>query len=269
MHIETDGLVIKEQNVGESDRLITVLTGQYGLIRAFVSGGKTIKNRNLAGTQLLAYSDFMFYKGRDSYNVNHAAEREVFFDLRSNIENLSLAFYLAELFGELAPESAQCDELLKLLLNSIYLLSKEKCDPRIVKSVAELRGLSISGYMPSLVACRECGEFESDLFYFSIRNGDICCRACMGDRAGHSEGSGASVPQSSKEFSAYGFDASQCPLSYSAVTAMRHIIYSEPKKVFDFTLAPNALSELSTVTESFALFQTGRNYNTLDFYKSL
>lgn len=267
MHIETDGLVIKEQNVGESDRLITVLTGQYGVIRAFVSGGKTIKNRNLAGTQLLAYSDFTFYEGRESYNVNHATEREVFFDLRSDIENLSLAFYLAELFGELAPESAKCEELLKLLLNSIYLLSKKKCDPKIVKSVAELRSLSISGYMPSLIACRECGEYESDLFYFSIKNGDLCCRSCMGNKSGTADG--ISVPQSSREFSGLGLDVSQYPMSYSAVTAMRHIIYSEPKKVFDFTLSPSALSELSVATEKFALFQTGRNYNTLDFYKSL
>ena len=42
MHIETDGLVIKEQNVGESDRLITVLTSKYGLIRAFASGVKNV-----------------------------------------------------------------------------------------------------------------------------------------------------------------------------------------------------------------------------------
>lgn len=250
MHIETDGLVIKEQNVGESDRLITVLTGQYGLIRAFVSGGKSIKNRNLAGTQLLAYSDFVFYKGKDSFNVNQATERQVFFELRSDIENLSLAFYLAELFGELAPESAQCDELLKLLLNSIYLLSKNKCDPKIIKSVAELRALSISGYMPSLVACRECGEFESEVFHFSIKNGDICCKSCM-------------------EFSKSVVDYSRRPISYSTVTAMRHIIYSEPKKVFDFKLSPNALAQLSAVTEAFTLYQTGRTYKTLDFYKSL
>lgn len=36
MNIETDGLVIKTQKIGETDTLITVLTSKYGLIRAFV-----------------------------------------------------------------------------------------------------------------------------------------------------------------------------------------------------------------------------------------
>lgn len=282
MHIETDGLVIREQNVGESDRLITILTGKYGLVRAFVNGAKTIKNKNLAGTQLLAYSDFVLYQGKDAYTVNHASEKEIFFELRSDIDNLSLAFYLAELFSELAPESAECEELLRLLLNSIYLLSKKKCDSLIVKSVAELRSLSISGYMPDLVACQECGTFESDMFYFSIRNGSLCCRSCAGGSGAGEDGSStddmhvslcsglpSGMPSSSKEFKSLGIDLSRMPLSYSTVTAMRHIIYSEPKKVFDFTLQPNALADLSSVTERFALEKTGRTYSTLDFYKSL
>ncbi len=264
MHIETDGLVIKEQNVGESDRLITVLTSKYGLVRAFVNGAKTIKNKNLAGTQLLAYSDFVFYQGREAFSVNSASEREVFFELRSDIDNLSIALYLAELYGELTPEGSECDELLRLLLNSIYLLSKKKCDPLIVKSVAELRGLGLYGYQPDLVACKECGSFESDVFYFSIKNGDLHCKNCVvGDD------SCDATPGSSKEFAHMGLDVSQIPISYSTVTAMRHIIYSESKKVFDFNLLPTSLSELSGVTERFVLEKTGRTYKTLDFYKSL
>ncbi len=243
MHIETDGLVIKEQNVGESDRLITVLTSEYGLIRAFVSGGKSMKNRNLAGTGLLTYSDFVFYKGRDAYNVNSAVEREVFFDLRTNIENLSIAFYLAELAGELAPESSECGELLKLLLNSIYLLSKEKLPATQIKAVAELRAVAMSGYAPNLIACTECGAFESEPMFFDIKHGTLACSVCA-------------TPQYTQ-------------LSYSTVTAMRHIIYSEAKKVFDFTLSDRCLAELSRICERFALEQVGCNFKTLEFYKSV
>ena len=242
MLIETDGLVIKETNVGETDRLITVLTSEYGLIRAFVTGGKSMKNKNLAGTGLLTYSDFVFYKGRDSYNVNSASEKEVFFELRNNIDNLSIAFYLAELFGELAPETAECSELLKLLLNSVYLLSKDKISGVQVKAVAELRAVAISGYAPNHVACTECGAFESEPMYFDIKHGTLRCDVCKeGGRK----------------------------LSFSTVTAMRHIIYSEAKKVFDFKLSDACLLELSAVCEAFALQQTGCIFKTLDFLKSL
>ena len=244
LHVETDGLVIKEQNVGESDRLITILTSKYGVIRAFVRGGKSVKSKLLSGTQLLAYSDFTFFKGRDSYTVDGAIPKNVFFDLRSDIDSLSIAFYLAELCGELAPENDDSDEILRLLLNSVHLLTTKKADRLLVKSVAELRAMSISGYMPNLVACDGCGEFEAEMVYFNLQHGDFRCPDCNQGRIG-------------------------IPIGVSTLTAMRHIIYSEPKKIFDFTLKDAALNELSLVTEKFTLEQTGKHFKTLDFYKSL
>ena len=243
MNIETSGLVIKEQNVGELDRLITVLTADYGLIRAFVKRGKSIKSSMLSSTQLLSYSDFVFYQGRNSYTVSSATAKNIFFDLRNDIEAMSSAFYLAELFGNMAPEGAESGELLKLLLNSLYLLSEHKRDFNLIKSVAELRGLSDAGYMPDLVACRECGQYETPVMYFNPADAALYC-------AEHGQGKGLA-------------------LSLSAVTAMRYIIYSEPKKVFDFQLSPSAMAELSMATERFALEQTGRHFKTLDFLKSL
>lgn len=264
MHVKTDGLVIKEQNVSESDRLITVLTSEYGLIRAFASGGKTIRNKNLAGTQLLAYSDFVFYKTAGAYNVNSAVEKEVFFSLREDMEALSTAFYLCELFGEYAAENSDCRELLSLLLNSLYLMSRKKLSCMQIKAVAEFRLLSVSGYAPNLIACSECGSFESDPMYFDSKNGTLMCRDCVVGESGDDN-----IPQTSTEYESLGLNARQVPLSISTVTAMRHIVYSEPKKVFSFTLSDSALLELSVVAEKYALEHSERSFKTLSFLKSL
>ena len=244
MHVETDGLVIKEQSVGESDRLITILTSKYGLIRAFVRGSKSVKSKLLAGTQLLTYSDFVLFKGRDSYSVDSANPKNVFFDLRSDIESLSIAFYLCELFLELAPENDDATELLRLLLNSLYLMNEKKADRVLVKSVAELRAMSISGFAPNLVACEECGEFESPEVCFNLKMGVFYCQKCCEGRQG-------------------------MRIGFSTLTAMRHIIYSEPKKIFDFKLKDASLRELSKVTESYMITHVERHFKTLDFYKSV
>ena len=53
------------------------------------------------------------------------------------------------------------------------------------------------------------------------------------------------------------------------MTAMRYIIYSDAKKIFDFKLTDDAMKELNKATETYALVQTGRSYKTLDFLKSL
>ena len=63
---KTKGLVIKEQTVGESDRLVTLLTADYGLVNAFVRGAKQLKNRLAASTSLFAYSEFSIYQGKDA-----------------------------------------------------------------------------------------------------------------------------------------------------------------------------------------------------------
>ena len=244
MHIETSGLVIKEQAVGESDRLITVLTAEYGLIRAFVRRAKNVKSNLVSSTQLLSYSDFVFYKTKNSYTVDSAHAKNVFFGLREDIDALSISFYLAELFGELAPENAEASELLSLLLNSLYLMSEKKRDVKLVKAVAELRGLSDAGYMPNLVACQNCGEYETDMMYFNPSSGTLTCQNC-------------------------GDPSSGLLMSLSAITAMRYIVFSEKQKIFNFSLEKAPMEELSEAVERFALAQTGRHFKTLDFYKSL
>ena len=63
MKFTTDGLIIKETNVGESDRAVIVLTRDRGVISAFASGARKPKSRNAAGTALLSYSSLTMTEG--------------------------------------------------------------------------------------------------------------------------------------------------------------------------------------------------------------
>lgn len=124
MKTATKALVIKEQTIGESDRLITLLSSEHGLIRAFVRRAKLAKSRSASATSLFAYGDFSLYKGRDAYTVDDVTPIEVFFDLRKDIERLALAQYFAQLSFEIGAEEQPCGELLRLMLNSLHLLCK-------------------------------------------------------------------------------------------------------------------------------------------------
>ena len=82
MIINTDGLVIREQPTGERDRLVTVLTRDIGVIRAFVNGARNPKNKNAAATGLLCYSHFSIDKtSKGIYTIREATAKEVFFSL--------------------------------------------------------------------------------------------------------------------------------------------------------------------------------------------
>ena len=70
MRMNTDGLIIKEHRMTGDDRLVTVLTRDYGVLRAFVRGAQRIKSRSQSGSQLFAYSDLSIYRGRDAYVID-------------------------------------------------------------------------------------------------------------------------------------------------------------------------------------------------------
>lgn len=246
MQIKTDGIVIKEQTIGESDRLITVLTRDEGVIRAFARKAKSLRDSKNSSTGLLAYSRFSFYKSRDKYIVDSASPVEVFFGLRTDIGRLSLAQYFCELAAFIVPEETDSADYLRLVLNSLSFLAKNAKPERMIKAITELRMLALSGYMPDLVACKGCGAYESGAFYFLYGSAMVLCENC------YEKG-----------------DAPAFKIPMSVMTAMRHICYADFNKLYSFTLSDEAQKLLAYTVENYTVYTLGRAMKTLEFYKSV
>lgn len=244
IRISAPGLVIREQSIGEADKLITVLTAKYGLVRAFSRGAKKTKSKKLAATSLLAYGDFTFTKTRDAYSVDEALVKEVFFELRDDVEKMALAQYFCELANEFCEEDFEAEEVLRLILNGIWLLKSDKKTADFIKAVIELRLMSLSGYMPDLIGCEQCGAYETEKMYFVPESGKIYCEEC--------------APS--------GFNYH---INASVIQAMRYVTLSDFEKIFSFVLNEESQKIFSKVSEAYLLQKTQRKFNTLDFYRIL
>lgn len=245
--IKTDGLIIKQQNIGEQDRLVTILTREAGVIRAFVRQGKNIKSRNCASTGLLCYSEFTLFKSKkDYYTVENAKLINMFPDLKKELTKLSLAEYFCEVAAAICPTEQEAEEHLRLILNALYLLSKGEVPELLIKSAVEMRLASISGYMPDLLMCPRCGVYEAEEMYF-ILNGQIFCSNCFEKNP---------LPQGTK-------------ISKSLALALRHLVFAEDKKLFSFSLSEKSLERLSDITEEYLSCKVERNFATLQFYKTV
>lgn len=242
MQVKTQGLIIREQSVGESDRIVTVLTRDEGVVRAFARRAKNLKDSKHSATGLLCYSRLNLYKGREKYIINDAFPIEVFFGLRRDITALALGQYFCSLAAELVPEGVESEEYLRLVLNGLHFLCEGTRPSALLKPVVELRMLSISGFMPDLVCCARCGAYEADPMAFQVQEANICCKACGGQ--GHM-------------------------LSPAALTAMRHIMYSDFEKIFSFSVSEGAQKELSAAAEAYTVQVLQKRPQTLDFYNSL
>lgn len=178
MQFQTDGLVVREMTVGESDRLIWVLTRDRGMIRAFARRAKIYKNSLHAATQLLCYGHFKVSENKDRCLIMEGQPIEIFFELRQDLTRLSLAQYFCELAGILAVDGQGAGEILRLVLNALHFLCKGARPPLILKAAVELRMLSIAGFMPDLVGCAECGAYTAETMVFFPREGNLVCGNC-------------------------------------------------------------------------------------------
>ena len=90
MQITTYGMVLREKTI-EDDRLLTILTKEYGVIFAYARGAKRLRGKLVSSTEQLCYSRFVLFKNKDRYSVDSAEADTIFFGVRQDIEKLAHA----------------------------------------------------------------------------------------------------------------------------------------------------------------------------------
>ena len=173
------GIVVKQSDVGEGDRLIWILTAEYGIIKASGRGALRVRGKNGAGSQLLCYSDFDIFPGRDIHTINRAEPIENFPKIQESIIRLSLASYFCEcIYRHLGFNNAD-ENVFRLFMNCIYSLAHTDTHIDVIKAVFEFRLMCDCGYRPVLECCTGCGDTQSMMF-FDYENGGLLCGECSG-----------------------------------------------------------------------------------------
>lgn len=243
--LSIDALVIKEMSIGESDKLLTLLTKEHGVLKAFSSGAKKITSKKFSASSLLSYSNFSLVKVNDTYKIFEASSICSFFSAGQDISVLSLAQYFCELAIHFVPSEVESNEYLRLMLNSLDQLVNKKRNLYLIKALTEFRFASLSGYMPNLIACDKCAIYEDDILYFDVQTGKLLCKNC----------------RNSTNY--------EKPINRTLLDAMRHIVFSEFNKLYSFEIPVEQAKILSNITEEFLLLCSERKFSTLSFFKSV
>ena len=245
MYLNTKGLVIRVTPYNDTDAILSVLTPNHGKLSVKARGLRRKNSPLIAPCQLLAYAEFTLFEYRGMYTVNEAASVELFSSLRKDLQKLSLGSYFAQAAETMSQEDLPNPDLLSLVLNCLYALSKLGLPDAMVKAVFELRSACLCGYAPDLYGCYRCGCDYPDRF--DITEGRLECGPCRD-------------PQSS---------GLRMPLTPGVLDAMRYICVCDSRKLFSFSASADTLELLSSVTESYLSTQLERGFSSLDFYKSL
>lgn len=239
----TCGLVLRETDTRDADKILTVLTPDRGKLAVIARGARRKGSRVAAACQLLAYSEMTLYeKGR--WTMLDAADTiELFDGLRQDLTALSLAAYFAELTEAVSDGSG--GDVLPLLLNALYALSALKKPPQLVKPAFQFRLMALAGYEPMADGCALCGAPQPENPMLDVVHGVVHCGKCR-------EKGGLSLP-----------------LTASGLAALRYVLYGNPRRLYSFSLPPEGLRALNHAADAYVSAQLERSFRTLDYYKTI
>ena len=175
---KTQGIVLKYTNLGEADKILTILTRNKGKIKAVAKGCRKPKSSLLASSELFAFSEFVLYKGTSWYHISQAETRETFYNLRNDLLRLSYAVFFVEMADAVSEENLSSERLFLLLAKALFYLAEGEIPLGIINEAYQLKLMDISGYRPSLKRCVHCGKSELQEYKFDIEMGGVICGEC-------------------------------------------------------------------------------------------
>lgn len=253
------GLVIREVNFGDNDKLLTLLTEQHGKMTVRGCGVRSHKNKNFAASQLFSYGTYVIAKRKNGGDyIKEADLEENFFALRENLVSLAFASYICELANYISGEENSDEPFLRLVLNTLWAESHGEATPgrtKKIKASFELRCACALGFSPELSACSVCGRRGGAEFYLDILGGALLCPDCV-SKTGHADREGFG-----------GWTRPLVRVSEAAVDAMRYVTRADDARFLSFSLPEPYMDEFANACERYLLGHIGRGFATLDYYK--
>ena len=153
----TEALVVRISNFGESDRLINLITPKNGLVRGIAKGAKKQNSRIGGHIDLLKFIKLSVKTNKSLCTFNQAETLNSFNGFKNNLSKMSRGIYMGEIAEKFSVEWGENKNLFNLLVQSLSLLEKTT-DYELITRWYEIQLLRISGFAPELNICVESGK---------------------------------------------------------------------------------------------------------------
>ena len=233
--IKMSGIIISENNLGDYDKMLTMLTPGLGKISCVAKGARRQRSALLAGTQFLCFGEYLMYRGANTYNINSCSTIEVFYNVRIDLDKLNYVAEITRLIQDTTTENQNSYNILQLLLNTIYVISETDKNLDLVMSIFKLRLISILGFKPHIEKCTNCGEKEN-IKYFSLRDNGLKCEVC------------------GKQ------DKSAVEINEGTLNAIKYAILAPAKKLYSFKVSEESIRELKIISKLYINDKLDKEY---------
>ncbi len=175
----TEAIIIRRSDVGEADRLLTILT-PLGRQRVVARGARKIQSRLAGHIELFTHTMLILAIGRNLHIVTQSSPLDRFERLCADLERIGAAYYAAELVDRLVEEEAENKRAFSILLGTLRALNAGAAIDLTLRAY-ELHLLDALGYRPQLYECAMCGAVLTEATNrFSPIMGGALCPDCAG-----------------------------------------------------------------------------------------
>lgn len=143
-------IVLARTNYGEADRIITVLTPDYGKLRLMAKGVRKVRSKLAGGVELFSASQITFARGRGDIGTLISARLERYYgNIVSDIERVQLGYELIKLLNKSIEDEAE-KEYFELLEHTFRALDDYANSERLIRAWFAAQLLCLGGHMPNL-----------------------------------------------------------------------------------------------------------------------
>lgn len=155
---KTEGIILKRNDFGEADRILTVFTKRFGKVSVLARGVRKITSRRAGNVELLNRVMMFLHQGKNFFILTEAQSINTYEKLKSDLTLSTYAYHLIELTDKLTAENQENPLLYEDLIEVLERLSKR---PRqILIRAYEAKILSLMGFGSFRLASKTWDEIE-------------------------------------------------------------------------------------------------------------
>jgi DNA repair protein RecO (recombination protein O) len=176
---EADAIVLRRLDYGEADRILTLLSRQYGKFSAIAKGIRKGKARHGSALDLFSHSRMMLAKGRNLDVVAQVERRSDVRHIAGDVRRTAYACLVAEVVDKVVEDRHPVDDIFDLVLVTLARLDNQARSSRADAAWFLMRVLDLLGYQPQLFDCPGCNQpLPETAGWFSPLLGGILCSRC-------------------------------------------------------------------------------------------
>src|SRR5579862_3882337 len=172
----TPALILKRFDLGEADRLLTLLTPHHGKIEVVAKGARKLTSNKMGHVELFTRADMLIHRGRDLGIAVEAALSAPYLALHDDLTLGAYAAYAVELMDRFIGSGDEDTHRLFTLLDETFERLCSDSDPRLALRYYEVQLLDLVGFRPELNECVICHEeIQPEEQFFSYAEGGVVC----------------------------------------------------------------------------------------------